>query len=104
MRYAELHCHSNFSFLRGASHPVELVQRAAELGYEALALTDRNSLAGVVRAHVAVKEIKSDEATERRSDKGEECGPSAPRPLGPSIPRSLDPFSSHNVRITKVIK
>ena len=54
--YAELHCLSNFSFLRGASHPEELVARAAELGYEALAITDRNSLAGVVRAHLAAKE------------------------------------------------
>jgi error-prone DNA polymerase len=54
--YAELHCLTNFSFLEGASHPDELVQRAAELGYAALAVTDRNSLAGVVRAHVAAKE------------------------------------------------
>ncbi len=54
--YAELHCLTNFSFLRGASHPEELVARAAELGYAALAITDRNSLAGVVRAHVAAKE------------------------------------------------
>ncbi|HPM25514.1 MAG TPA: PHP domain-containing protein, partial [Phycisphaerae bacterium] len=54
--YAELHCLSNFSFLRGASHAEELVARAAELGYAALAITDRNSLAGVVRAHVAAKE------------------------------------------------
>ena len=55
-RYAELHCLSNFSFLRGASHPEELVTRAHALGYEALALTDECSLAGVVRAHVAAKE------------------------------------------------
>ena len=48
--YAELHCRSNFSFLTGASHPGELVQRAKELGYAALALTDECSLAGVVRA------------------------------------------------------
>ena len=54
--YAELHCVSNFSFLRGASHPEELVERAAKLGYQALALTDECSLAGVVRAHVAAKE------------------------------------------------
>ncbi len=54
--YAELHAKSNFSFLEGASHPEELVERAAELGYAALAVTDRNSLAGVVRAHVAAKE------------------------------------------------
>ncbi|HSG75262.1 MAG TPA: error-prone DNA polymerase [Burkholderiales bacterium] len=56
--YAELHCLSNFSFLRGASHPEELVSRAAALGYAALALTDECSLAGIVRAHVAAKEHK----------------------------------------------
>ena len=56
--YAELHCLSNFSFLRGASHPGELVARARALGYTALALTDECSLAGVVRAHQAAKEHK----------------------------------------------
>ena len=55
--YAELHCVSNFSFLRGASHAEELVGRAAELGYRALAITDECSLAGVVRAHLAAKEV-----------------------------------------------
>ncbi|MBS4096532.1 MAG: error-prone DNA polymerase [Sulfuricella sp.] len=54
--YAELHCLSNFTFLRGAAHPEELVARASELGYAALALSDECSLAGVVRAHVAAKE------------------------------------------------
>ena len=54
--YAELHCLSNFSFLRGASHPEELVARAHQLGYSALAITDECSLAGVVRAHSAAKE------------------------------------------------
>ncbi|MDA8362466.1 MAG: error-prone DNA polymerase [Gammaproteobacteria bacterium] len=54
--YAELHCLSNFSFLRGASHPEELVGRAAALGYTALAITDECSLAGVVRAHLAARE------------------------------------------------
>ena len=54
--YAELHAKTNFSFLEGASHPDELVCRAAELGYRALAVTDRNSLAGVVRAHGAAKD------------------------------------------------
>jgi error-prone DNA polymerase len=49
--YAELHCLSNFSFLRGASHPGELVERAQALGYRALALTDECSFAGAVRAH-----------------------------------------------------
>ena len=55
MPYAELHCISNFSFLRGASHPEELVARAHELGYAALAITDECSLAGVVRAHIEAK-------------------------------------------------
>ena len=55
--YAELHCLSNFSFLRGASHPAELVRRASELGYRALALTDECSIAGTVRAHVAAREL-----------------------------------------------
>jgi len=54
--YAELHCLSNFSFLRGASHPHELVAQAVALGYRALALTDECSVAGVVRAHMAAKE------------------------------------------------
>ncbi len=53
--YAELQCVSNFSFLRGASHPEELVARAVALGYGALALSDECSLAGVVRAHVEAK-------------------------------------------------
>ncbi len=54
--YAELRCLSNFSFLRGASRPEELVERAKALDYAALALTDECSLAGIVRAHVAAKE------------------------------------------------
>ena len=53
--YAELHCISNYSFLRGASHPAELVAQAAALGYTALALTDECSVAGIVRAHVAAR-------------------------------------------------
>jgi error-prone DNA polymerase len=55
MPYAELHCLSCFSFLRGASHPHELVERAAALGYRALAITDECSFAGIVKAHVAAK-------------------------------------------------
>ena len=55
--YAELCVTSNFTFLRGASHPEELVTRAAELGLHAIAITDRNTLAGVVRAHVALREL-----------------------------------------------
>src|SRR5690606_36813066 len=56
MRYAELQARSNFTFLGGASHPEELVERAAELGYAALALTDECSVAGVVRALGAAEE------------------------------------------------
>ncbi len=55
-RYAELHALSNFTFLRGTSHPEELVETAAALGYEALAITDECSMSGVVRAHMAAKE------------------------------------------------
>jgi error-prone DNA polymerase len=56
--YAELHCRSNFSFLTGASRPEELVARAQELGYGALAITDECSVAGVVRAHVEAQQRK----------------------------------------------
>ena len=55
--YAELHALSNFSFLRSASHPEELVIEAAKQGYKAIALTDECSFAGVVKAHVAAKKI-----------------------------------------------
>ena len=56
MEYVELQTTSNFSFLRGASHPDELVDRALALGYKAIAITDRNTLAGIVRAHAATKD------------------------------------------------
>ncbi len=56
--YAELHCVSSFTFLRGASQPQELVTRAAELGYYALAITDECSVAGVVQAHLAVRDVR----------------------------------------------
>ena len=55
--YAELAVTTNFSFLRGASHAEELVQRAAELGLAGIGIADRNSFAGVVRAHVAAKDF-----------------------------------------------
>ncbi len=55
-RFAELHVLSNYSFLRSASHPEELIERAAELGYEAIAITDECSFSGVVKAHMAAKE------------------------------------------------
>lgn len=56
MPYAELHCLTNFSFLEAASHPDEMVRRAAELEYSALAITDVNTLAGIVRANTATKD------------------------------------------------
>jgi error-prone DNA polymerase len=55
--YAELHCISNYTFLRGASHPEDLVRRAAALGYAALAITDECSVAGVVRAWVTARDL-----------------------------------------------
>ena len=55
MNYSELQVTSNFSFLEGASHPGELVEQAALYGYKEIAITDRNSFAGIVRAHAAVK-------------------------------------------------
>src|ERR1700687_5759415 len=56
MRYLEFACASNFSFLRGASHPEELMAQAAQLGLAGIGLADRNSVAGVVRAHLAKRE------------------------------------------------
>ncbi|RZJ15964.1 MAG: PHP domain-containing protein, partial [Haliea sp.] len=57
-RYAELHCITNFSFQRGASHPHELVERAYHLGYEALAITDECSVAGVVQALIGLRNLR----------------------------------------------
>src|SRR5271166_3375018 len=58
-RFAELATMTNFSFLRGASHPEEMVARAAELGFAGIGIADRNTLAGVVRAHVFARENKA---------------------------------------------
>ncbi|HKH61277.1 MAG TPA: PHP domain-containing protein, partial [Flavitalea sp.] len=55
MKYTELQISTNFSFLRGASHADELVDQAADYGYSEIGITDRNSFAGLVRAHVAAK-------------------------------------------------
>ena len=55
--YAELNVTSNFTFLKGASHPHELVSKAHDLGLGAIAITDVNSFAGIVRAHAAAKEL-----------------------------------------------
>ena len=55
--YAELHCISNFTFLKGASHPEELVSQAQKMGYQAIAITDECSFSGIVRAHMAAKSV-----------------------------------------------
>jgi len=57
VRYAELHCHTNMSFLDGASHPAELVAVAAELGYTALGVTDHDGFRGAAKVHVAAREL-----------------------------------------------
>ncbi len=85
--YVELHCHSGFSFLDGASHPEELVLRAAELGYPALALTDHNGLYGSMEfAHEAreagIRPITGAEVTLRA------CFPGQEEPEGGTTSRS----------------
>ena len=65
--YSELHCKTNYSFLTGGSHADELVERAIALGYRALAITDENTLAGVVRAYSAVQE-NNQKQTEQTTD------------------------------------
>jgi error-prone DNA polymerase len=57
MQYTELQVTTNFSFLRGASHPEEMVEQAAMYGYKSIAITDRNTFAGIVRAHVASRQF-----------------------------------------------
>ncbi|MEN8841343.1 MAG: PHP domain-containing protein, partial [Octadecabacter sp.] len=99
MSYAELCVTTNFTFLTGASHPEELVARAAELGLAAIAITDRNSLAGVVRAYSALKELKreAEDAIRIRSQhqidasSRQETGPSSPieRPKATTVPQLI---------------
>ena len=66
--YAELHCHSNFSFLDGASHPEELAEEAARLGLAALAITDHDGFYGVVRFAEAARAVGSPDGLRRRAD------------------------------------
>jgi len=99
MSYAELCVTTNFTFLTGASHPEEMVTRAAELGLPAIAITDRNSLAGVVRAYSALKELKREasDAIEIRSQQQmdassrQKFSQSAPleRPETPHLPKLI---------------
>ncbi len=100
--YAELCVTSNFTFLTGASHPEELVTRAAELGLSAIAITDRNSLAGVVRAHTALRELARMQAEARQAQvtvrsqiwmdpcSRQDVGNSSPRPVDEiALPRLI---------------
>ncbi len=99
VNYAELCVTTNFTFLTGASHPEEMMIRAAELGLGAIAITDRNSLAGVVRAYSALKELKRkvDEKIRIRSQhrvdssSRQEVGNPNPiaRPDTPKLPRLI---------------
>ncbi len=84
--YAELAVTSNFTFLRGASHPEELVARAAELGLEAIAITDRNSLAGVVRAFAALKELRREAEDALRVRSHIRVDPSSRQVVGKDAP------------------
>ncbi|PXW23331.1 error-prone DNA polymerase [Paraburkholderia caballeronis] len=89
--YAELHCLTNFTFLRGASHPGELIEQASEHGYRALAITDECSLAGVVRAHSALKEHEAArrnahaDAVNAAREQGGEAAAAAIAPLAPAL-------------------
>ena len=76
VRYCELHCKTNYSFLTSASHADELVDRAIELGYSALAITDENTLAGVVRAYSTVRE-----ANKQIKENGTQHSALSPRPF-----------------------
>ncbi len=97
-RFAELAAMTNFSFLRGASHPEEMVARAAELGLAGIGIADRNTLAGVVRAHVFARENKAAlagmrvvprrAARLRRRDAGRPRLSEGPRGLRPALPDS----------------
>ncbi|TCP19739.1 PHP domain-containing protein, partial [Rhodovulum adriaticum] len=83
MTYAELCVTSNFTFLTGASHPEELVLRAAELRLSAIAITDRNSLAGVVRAYSALKTLRDEAARTLRVRSSQQIDPSSRQVVGP---------------------
>ncbi len=79
--YAELHCLSNFSFLRGASHPAELLAQARSRGYHALALTDECSVAGVVQAWQAIQDLREEDAAQAEHARREGHVLPAPAPL-----------------------
>jgi error-prone DNA polymerase len=83
VRYAELHCHTNFSFLDGASHPHALVERAAALGYTALGVTDHDGFRGAVKVHQAAKALGMPVVygTEVAMPRSGEARPAQPKPV-----------------------
>jgi error-prone DNA polymerase len=93
-RYAELHCHTNFSFLDGASHPEDLVQRAIDLGYEALAVTDHDGFYGTSRLWQAAKATGLpviygvEIALEITTSRGDDPAQTSYTPIGPADPVS----------------
>ncbi len=89
--YAELCVTSNFTFLTGASHPEELVLRAVELGLQAIAITDRNSLAGVVRAWSAMKTLRKQAETRLAVRSTRRIDPSSRQEFGPRRDLPCDP-------------
>jgi DNA polymerase-3 subunit alpha/error-prone DNA polymerase len=94
--FAELDATSNFTFLTGASHPEELVARAADLGLEAIAIADVNSVAGIVRGHVAAREIARDLALRAAAEARD--GPVGP-PLPPGHPHRRSPLLTVTPRL-----
>jgi len=99
--YAELHCHSNFSFLDGASHPEELAEQAGRLGLEALALTDHNGLYGVVRFSEAAKAVGlptvfgAELTLAPPGGEQDRSGPGGPAPADLRRPGPADPEGQH---------
>ena len=71
--YAELHCHTNFSFLDGASHPEELVAEAARLGLAALAVTDHDGFYGIVRFALGGSDPRAPDRLRRRAHTRDHC-------------------------------
>ncbi|PYC47289.1 error-prone DNA polymerase [Litorivita pollutaquae] len=99
MSYAELCVTSNFTFLTGASHPEELMLRAAELGLSAIAITDRNTLAGVVRAFSALKTLKDENEAALRLCSSAQTDTCSRQEVGTPQDLSL----SHRVPLPKLI-
>ena len=99
--YAELHAHSNFSFLDGASHPEELAEEAARLGLEALAITDHDGFYGVVRFAEAARELGlptvfgAELTLGRTQPQLGFADPGVPEPNAPSPPRLTRSRAGH---------